>query len=149
MANKVILEQNINLGVAAKDWQDAMRQSGRLLVASHFIKSEYIEATIRTVETYGPYIVIAPGLALAHSRPDGNVLAAGISLVTLKDPVNFNCDFDPVDIVMTLAAKDATEHQEMLRIISLYLSEEGRLDSIRSCTSAHDLANAINEYEPE
>ena len=38
---------------------------------------------IRMIEEHGPYVVIAPGLALAHARPGPEVLADGLSVVTL------------------------------------------------------------------
>ena len=41
------------------------------------------------VDEHGPYIVIAPGLALAHARPGPEVLADGLAVVTLAEPVPF------------------------------------------------------------
>ena len=52
---------------------------------------------INAVEELGPYIVIIPHIAIAHARPSDNVLKNGISLITLKEPVEFgNKDNDPV-----------------------------------------------------
>ena len=149
MSIEVIFANNIKLGVPATDWQDAMRQSGQILVNSEFITQEYITSTIKAVEEFGPYIVIAPGLAIAHARPDDSVLKTGLSLVTLSSPVNFGCDLDPVDIVITLAAKNNDDHHEMLQKLSFYLSEEGTMDYIRTCTSPKELAAQINEFEIE
>jgi hypothetical protein len=39
---------------------------------------------IRMIEEHGPYVVIAPGLALAHARPGPDVLADGLAVVTLE-----------------------------------------------------------------
>ena len=101
------------------------------------------------MEEFGPYIVITPGLALAHARPDESILKTGLSLTTLALPVNFNCEFDPVDIVLTLAAKNNDDHHEMLQKLSFYLSHEGKMDFIRSCKNVKELANDINEYKIE
>ena len=62
---------------------------------------------IETVEKMGPYIVIAPGLALAHSRPSEAVLKTGLSWVRLSTPVKFgNKANDPVSLVIGLAGHD-------------------------------------------
>jgi PTS system ascorbate-specific IIA component len=144
--NNIILTENINLKTTAKDWMEAMRLSGKLLVNSNYITEGYIDLTIKTVEEFGPYIVIIPGLALSHSRPDVSVLKTGISLLTLSEPINFNCENDPVDIVITLAAVDKTDHIDLLSKLCDYLSEEKNLDFIRNCTSSEEMARELNQF---
>lgn len=124
-----------------------MKSSGQLLVNSSFIKKEYIDATIETVRKYGPYIVIAPGIALSHSRPSENVIKTGVSLITLSKPICFNSENDPVDIILTLAATNDSDHLGILQHLSCYLSEDDKLDYIRSSSDPKQLANDINEYE--
>lgn len=146
MSANALLEQNVKLQAAASDWVDAMKKSGQLLVDSGFITKEYIQLTIKSVEEFGPYIVIAPGLALSHARPDVSVLKTGISLLTLAEPVEFNCENDPVDIVLTLAATDNEDHLDLLQKLSCYLSEEGKMDYVRSCTDVKQLVDEVNNY---
>ena len=75
----------------------------------------------------GPYIVIAPGIALAHSRPSPAVLRAGISLVTLLEPVAFgHRENDPVRLVIGLAAVDEEGHITALSTLAEFLSDETR-----------------------
>ncbi|MBX4261175.1 PTS sugar transporter subunit IIA [Clostridium estertheticum] len=145
----IILSENINLNATAKDWVEAMRLSGQLLVNSNYITKGYIDLTIKTVEEYGPYIVIIPGLALSHSRPDVTVLKTGISLLSLSKPVHFNCENDPVDIVITLAAVNDTDHLGLLSKLSDYLSEEENMDFIRNCTDPEALARELNKSHVE
>ena len=111
--SEVIEARNIKLNVDASDWRDSMVKSGQLLVDSDYITKDYIDLTIKCVEENGPYIVIIPGLALSHSRPDVSVNKTGLSLITLSKPVCFDCDNDPVDIVLTLAATDDTSHLQL------------------------------------
>lgn len=146
---EVMEAQNIQLGVEAADWKESMIRSGNLLVNSGYITKDYIDLTIKCVEENGPYIVITPGLALSHSRPDVSVKKTGLSLITLKEPVCFNCDNDPVDIVLTLAATDDTSHLEKLQSMAEFISDEDNLDFIRTASSAEEVAKAINEFEPE
>ena len=100
----------------------------RLLVDSEYITKDYIDLTIKCVEENGPYIVIIPGLALSHSRPDVSVKKTGLSLITLSKPVCFDCDNDPVDIVLTLAATDDTFHLEKLQSMAEFISDEDNIE---------------------
>lgn len=145
--NNIILDKNIKLKVTSENWINAMKSSGQLLVDSNFIKKEYIDATLETVKKYGPYIVIAPGIALSHSRPSENVIKTGVSLITLSKPICFNCENDPVDIVLTLAATNDNDHLGILQHLSCYLSDDDKLHYIRSCSKPKDLAKDINEYQ--
>lgn len=146
---EVIAAENIQLKVAAQDWRDAMIKSGQLLVDSGYITTDYIDLTIKCVEENGPYIVITPGLALSHSRPDVSVKKTGLSLITLEKPIEFQSENDPVDIVLTLAATDDSSHLEKLQGMAEYISEEEHLDAIRNAASPEDVAKAINEFECE
>src|SRR5699024_8326932 len=76
-----------------------------LLVATGATDGAYTDAMIRTVEQHGPYIVLAPGFALAHSRPDESVHRTELSFVRLAEPVAFgHAANDPGTLVMALAA---------------------------------------------
>jgi PTS system ascorbate-specific IIA component len=59
----------IRIGETAADWRAAVRLAGDALVASGATTPAYTDEMVATVEQLGPYIVIAPGIALAHSRP--------------------------------------------------------------------------------
>lgn len=147
--SKVIEAENIQLNVKADDWKDSMIKSGNLLVESGYITKDYIDLTIQCVEENGPYIVITPGLALSHSRPDVSVKKTGLSLITLSEPVCFNSENDPVDIVLTLAATDDTSHLEKLQGMAEFISDEDNLEFLRKAGSPEEAAKAINEFEPE
>lgn len=111
------------LDVEAKDWREAIRLSGARLEAAGFATPAYTEAMIETVEKMGPYIVIAPGLALAHSRPSQEVLETGLSWVRLSTPVEFgNPDNDPVSLVIGLAGRNEDEHIQVMSAIAGALS---------------------------
>ena len=147
--SEVIEARNIKLNVDASDWRDSMVKSGQLLVDSDYITKDYIDLTIKCVEENGPYIVIIPGLALSHSRPDVSVNKTGLSLITLSKPVCFDCDNDPVDIVLTLASTDDTFHLEKLQSMAEFISDEENIEFIKNAKSAEEVAKAINEFEPE
>ncbi|MSV76880.1 MAG: PTS sugar transporter subunit IIA, partial [Actinobacteria bacterium] len=97
-------EGSLAVAVAASNRDEAIIASGQLLVASGRVTPEYVEQMLAAVEEFGPYIVIAPGIALAHARPSEAVLSSGLSLAVLANPVEFGSHNDPVRLVFGLAA---------------------------------------------
>ncbi len=138
----------IMLRQAAADWRTAVRLAGAGLVASGAATEAYTDEMIRCVEELGPYIVIAPGVALAHSRPSPAVRRSGLSWVTLRRAVAFgHPENDPVDLVVGLAAPDEEGHIEALATLADLLSDDARQAELRACTTPVELRRRIQAHE--
>ena len=72
--------QNIQIGLEAKDWKEAIRIASEPLIKCDSIEEPYVENMINSVETLGPYIVIMPQFALAHAAPCEYVKKSDISI---------------------------------------------------------------------
>ena len=103
---KAFAENSIRVGAIALDREHAIEMAGELLVASGRSTPEYTESMIDAVAENGPYIVIAPGIALAHGRPSEAVLEVGLG--GRLDAVNI---VDPDVAVITTVDLD---HQDYL-----------------------------------
>jgi PTS system ascorbate-specific IIA component len=135
-----ILEKNhVRIHVSATDWEDAIRQAGTVLLEAGSIQSSYIDRMIQSVHELGPYIVILPGLALAHAAPCDAVKKTDISLITLASPVNFGSPNDPVSVVLCLACTDSSSHIERLSQIANTLMEEDKIKQLCAAESEEDL----------
>ena len=111
MTLPALADRAIVLHARAADWREAIALAGAALVDSGCTTAEYTDAMIRMVDAHGPYIVIAPGLALAHARPGPEVRCDGLSIVTLAEPVEFgHAHNDPVRVVIGLAGAAADSH---------------------------------------
>ena len=129
-------ENSIRVGAVALDREHAIEMAGELLVASGRSTPEYTESMIEAVLENGPYIVIAPGIALAHGRPSEAVLEIGLSLVTLAEPVVFGNDAnDPVRLVLGLCATDHNLHIDIMAELATFL---GEVESVNSVLNAVD-----------
>ena len=118
-------ENSIRVLAAALDREHAIELAGDLLVSSGRVTPDYTTAMVGVLETHGPYFVIAPGIALAHSQPSDSVLSSGLSLVTLAEPIVFgNAANDPVKLVIGLCAIDHDSHIEILAELSSLLSDD-------------------------
>ena len=136
----------IRLHGAASDWRDAIRQSGDLLVASGAATPAYTDQMIAAVERYGPYIVIAPGFALAHAQASADVLRTGMSWLSLDEPVSFGHEKnDPVRLVVGLASKGHDEHLAALQAVAALATDPNRLAELDSAQTPEDLLTLISK----
>lgn len=139
-------DEAVRLNVEAADWREAIRQAGAALVAAGVTAPAYTDEMIATVEQLGPYIVIAPGVALAHSRPSPSVNRPGLCWVTLATPVEFgNADNDPVRLVVGLAALSHDGHLELMAALAEALSDEPRLAAAMAATTPAQLREILNK----
>lgn len=123
--------ERIAIGVQASDWEGAVRAVGRLLVDTGAAEERYIEGMIATTKELGPYIVIAPGVAIPHSRPEDGVISTALAFASLHPPINFGNEAnDPVRILFALAALDHTEHVEALKEIAEILTDQDQFEQL-------------------
>lgn len=128
-------------------WEDAIRASGDLLLAQGKIEQSYIDAMVSNVHELGPYIVIAPRVAMPHARPESGVMERGISVVTLKEPTKFSDDpAHAVSLMVCLAAVDSDTHLELLQIVSGWLADEAVLESLIAAESTEALQERLEEF---
>lgn len=141
----LLTEDMIQLRVRAGNWQDALRQGGALLVESGGVEPEYIDAMIEMVNEMGPYVVIAPGLALGHSRPDAGVNRTCFSLITLETPVEFGVPSnDPVDVVFSFAAPNKDDHIQALRELAILCSNAENMRCIRAASESSEITALLD-----
>jgi len=128
------------LGATPADWRAAVRIAGEALVAAGSAKPAYADEMIRMIEEHGPYVVIAPGLALAHARPGPAVLADGLAVVTLAEPVNFGHPHnDPVSVVLALAVVAADKHLAMVAGLANVFNDSTAIDDLAAATSVAEV----------
>ncbi|MEF2977706.1 PTS sugar transporter subunit IIA [Subtercola sp. YIM 133946] len=137
-------ESAITLGATAVDWRQAVLLAGDALVASGAATASYGERMVAMVEEFGAYIVIAPGLALAHARPGDDVLKAGMAVVTLAEPVVFGHPYnDPVSVVLGLAVLTADEHVTGIAELANIFNDSSVISTIAAATSAGEVRAAF------
>ncbi len=143
-SNSMLSTSSIHLGAHASDWRGAIGVAGAALVAGGITTDDYTQEMIETIEKLGPYIVIAPGFALAHSRPSPSVLKTGLSWVSLVEPVEFGSkNNDPVDLVVGLAALDHDGHIEIMSKLAGVLSDPEVLARLRASSDPAEIRAAL------
>ncbi|MFK4996736.1 PTS sugar transporter subunit IIA [Bacillus sp. N9] len=137
----MIADGAVQLGVTVENWEEAIRVGGSLLKQNRFITQEYVDAMVATCNELGPYIVIAPRLAMPHAAPENGVIKPGVSLITLSQPIEFgNKDHDPVSLVFCIAAtKDHDQLVSALTQITSIASDSSIMDKLIEAASSKKL----------
>ncbi len=140
--------ERVNLDINVDTWQEAVRECGKLLLKTDAITPEYIDAMIRTAEDFGPYYVIAKGIAMPHASPESGARKTALSLVRLSSPIEFgNPDNDPVRLVFGLAAVDHTNHIQALQVLAELIMNKEKMSQILTYQDARSVCEVISQFE--
>jgi len=140
MSLPLLAESAIIVGAEADGWRAAVRLVGRALTASGATRPGYADEMIRMIDEHGPYVVIAPGLVLAHARPGPDVLADGLAVVTLATPVAFGHPHnDPVSVVLGLAIKSVDTHIEAVAGLANVFNDSSTIARLTAAASVAEV----------
>lgn len=134
----------VALGVEASDWRSAVRAAGAVLHGAGFTAPAYADEMIRMIEEHGPYVVIAPGLALAHARPGPTVLHDGIAVVTLANAVSFGHPYnDPVNVIVALAVVSSEAQIALVAELANVFNDSSAITELAAATSVDDVRRIL------
>ncbi len=146
----LLSEDNVSFHYPAETWEDVIRHGGQLMVDAGFTEPTYTEAMIDVVRDMGPYIVLAPGLAMPHARPKMGAKQVGTALVTLEKPIDFGSpENDPVSVAVFLCAPNKEEHIQLLTDIATLFEDEEFLDAAVNFESIEDVQAFLSEHLDE
>ena len=147
MIGKLLGPENIVLGVEASNWEEAVRIGGELLVNTGKVEQEYVEAMIDSAKDLGPYYVMVPGIAMPHARSEAGVIDRGLSLITLKNPVDFlTSPNNPVSIVMCFSAVDVEEHLEVMKSLAMFLDNQKDIKELENANTVEEALEIMSKY---
>ncbi|MFO7944348.1 MAG: PTS sugar transporter subunit IIA [Anaerolineales bacterium] len=133
------------VGLEPEGWREAIRAVCAPLLEAEAIQSTYIDRCIEMVDEHGPYMVVAPGIALAHARPEDGVLRLCLSVATLSDPVLFHHpQNDPVDLILAFGSPDNQQHIHLLTALAEGLSG-GLADDLRRSSTQKAAEQVMEE----
>ncbi|MDM5338480.1 PTS sugar transporter subunit IIA [Fictibacillus enclensis] len=137
----MIEPKHIILDAEAASAADAIHTAGNLLVVSGLAEPRYVEAMIQGFTDVGPYIVLAPGIAVPHARPEHGVNQTGMSFVRLKEEVVFgHPGNDPVRLVCAICGTDNISHIGLLQQLSGVLGNPNKLNALYRATTKEEVA---------
>jgi PTS system ascorbate-specific IIA component len=134
----------VRLGVTVDDWRGAIRASGDALVAAGATLDGYTDRMIQVIDEFGSYIVIAPGLALAHARPGPDILSDALSVVTLAEPVSFGHPHnDPVRVILGLAVTTPDSHVTSVASLANVFNDSAAIPALADAQSVDEVRSVL------
>ena len=149
LLGEIIKNNRVQFVEKAENWEDAIRQSCKLLINDGTISPEYADEIIAAVNEMGPYIVLMPGFALPHAMKNSeNAHGTAIAFMKLAEPVSFNKDNHEKDasVFFTLAARDSEEHLKNMRKLWKMLTNEELCADLLKVSSAEELMALDKKY---
>jgi Phosphotransferase system mannitol/fructose-specific IIA domain (Ntr-type) len=142
----LLTPQTIRTNIAVSNWEEAVRESARPLHHLGFIEERYINAMINNIHKMGPYVVIAPGIAMPHAMPADGVRSSCISMTVLEKEVEFgNAANDPVKLVFCLGSVDNEEHMNVLSELIGLISDKDLIAKIKTATSKEQVLELLKK----
>lgn len=139
MLKDLITVDDIEIGLQANDWEDAIRKSSKRLLETGAIEMEYVDSMVNVLKENGPYIVLGDHIALAHTRPEYGANALGLSFTTLKPAIEFGSDnFDPIKLIITFSATDSNSHLEMISELASILSDTETMEQLFTASTSEE-----------
>ena len=145
MVNEFELNESlIQFESSVSTWEEAIIKSAQPLLEGEYVDQGYIDAMIDSVNEYGPYIVIAPKVAMPHARPETGSKKIGYSILKLEQPIGFSEEPEhQVELLVALSCVNAESHLEILQFIVEVLSDSERFDGALKATTKTELLNVF------
>ncbi|WP_025729922.1 PTS sugar transporter subunit IIA [Atopobacter phocae] len=133
-----------------KDWEEAIRMSGEIMIERGLINNQYVEEVIHDVKEFGPYIVIVPHVAMPHSQATSEgVLGTGVGLSIMPGPVSFEEGNEEKDaeLFFMLAAKNTDEHLKNITNLTDLLMTDGVIEDLLTVKNMEDYLQVMKKYQ--
>lgn len=133
--NKIkVLDRVIN-------WEEAVRESAGLLELDDTVPPEYKEKIIESVNELGPYIFIAPEIALPHVQYFEST-KVGVSLLKVNEEVVYD-EEHKARLFFTFSAEDGDSHMGLIQSLATFLFEEENVSAILSMNDEEEILEYI------
>lgn len=144
---KLLTERMIRFSQEELGWKEAIQTAAAPLLEAQHISEEYVRAMIQNIEAFGPYVIIGPGIAIPHARPEQGVYQVGMSLLKLEQPTYFlDKEEHKIQLIICLAATDATSHLKALAQLTRLLSNPSALRVLQTANRKEDILSLIEKY---
>ena len=150
MLRELVEKKHICFHDRFESWQDAIQAACEPLLADRTIEQQYVEAIISCIEEYGPYIVIAPDIAMPHSTESAKgVNGTAIGFMKVKHPVSFDKEDREKDarLFFTLASIDHEQHLSNMMRLSELLMNESIVSALLDASSEKDLLAIAEQFQ--
>lgn len=150
MLSKIIEKGYYTFRESFDTWEDAVKASCEPLIKDGAVEPCYAEEIIDCINEYGPYIVIAPMIALPHSQENAKgVHKTAVSFMKVQEAVQFSKDDREKDakLFFTIASVNHDEHLQNLTQLANMLSNEEVVNDLIKINSLEGLKSIALKYK--
>lgn len=120
----ILKEENIIFNYDAKDIYDAL-EKGCSLLEGEFTDKSYTKDILSIYEKNNSHIIRYNGLILPHTKNNNNVHKTGVSIISLKEPVNIKETGEMIDTVVSFSIKDEKKSLDIIsNLINMVFKSE-------------------------
>lgn len=143
MTKQILAENNIELNNKVTNMEDAIHHVGEILIRNGYVKETYIDKMLAREQLTTTYI--GNQVAIPHGTEDSrdDVIATGISLITVPEGVDFG-NGNIAKVIIGIAGK-GDEHLEILSNIAIVCSEEANVQKIAEANTKEEIISLFDE----
>jgi len=143
MTKQILAENNIELNIKLTNMEDAIHHVGEILIRNGYVKETYIDKMLAREQLTTTYI--GNQVAIPHGTEDSrdDVIATGISLITVPEGVDFG-NGNIAKVIIGIAGK-GDEHLEILSNIAIVCSEEANVQKIAEANTKEEIISLFDE----
>ncbi|MFS0561095.1 BglG family transcription antiterminator [Terribacillus sp. 179-K 1B1 HS] len=138
-----LMNPHVLMTYQIESWEEAVRSCAGILLDKGIIEHRYIDAMIKSCEK-DPYIVIGNGIAIPHASPEDGVVRTGMSLLKIKNGVQYLGH--RIHILVVIAAKDKKEHIHALMQLMKLSKCEADVKNMINAAGIPEMRRIIHQY---
>lgn len=144
MLRELIEKKRYSFHEGFDNWEDAVKAACAPLIEQKAIEEEYPELIIESVKKYGPYIVIAPKIAIPHAQEGHGVNETSICFMKTNTSVRFSDDREQdAQLFFVLASTDNNIHLQNLSNMVELISDEEVVEKLLKAQNVEDLKEIL------
>lgn len=140
--NKILIEDNIVLGLKNTTKEEAIKMAGQLLVNSGYVGDEYIQAMLERENVISTYI--GNGVAIPHGVGSAKEQIIKSGIVVLQFPQGVDFGENIAYLIIGIAGKD-NDHLKLLSNIATTLENNDVVEELIKTTNAGDIYNTFTK----
>ncbi len=130
----------------ANSFLEASSKAAKLLEQAGVVRAEYESEVTQIIRENGPYMVLAPQVAIVHARPsEGSDKTAAAVFISESDLLSGSKN-DPVRVIFAISATSNQEHIEMLRTLAFFLTNPGVVEKMQECSTVSEVRDIFSSH---
>ncbi len=140
-----LIENRIEFISDCESWESAIKHGADKLLKEGYISQSYVDQMIANVHEFGPYIILADGVAMPHARPEAGALKTGMSFLKVENGISFPETDVPVRLFFTLASVDSNAHLEAMMELADLLVDDESVEKLLKVNTKEELLKIISK----